>query len=142
MINVVCQDVLKALKTQQTSSNLNDQANNSFAGNALMASSFIALSNTVMLNTISWMVDTGASDHVTAHAQLFSSMKPEKSSVIRFPDGHTKAVSYIGNIKINSEFELNDVLYVLDFKHNQLLVSKILSDSSLVTYFTVHGFLL
>ena len=113
MINVVCRGVLKALKTQQTSSSSSDPSNSSFAGNEFVASSLTALSNTVMLNAISWIVDTRASDHITAHARLFSSIrKPEKSIIIGFPDAHTKTVSYIGNIKINSEIELKDVPYV------------------------------
>jgi len=53
VVNAVCQQLLKALKVQQASSSIGDQANNSFAGNTFVGSSFKALSNSVMLKSIS-----------------------------------------------------------------------------------------
>lgn len=106
-----------------------------------MGSSFAASSNNIMLNDVSWIVDTGASDHMTPHAHLFSSMRrPEKSILIGFPDGHTKEVKYVGTIMINNELELRDVLYVPDFKHSLLSMSKLLNDYRLAAYFSAHGF--
>jgi len=65
--------------------------------------------------------------------------KLNKTFVIGFPDGHTKTVNYVRDTRINSVIELKNVVFVLDFKHSLLSVSKILNDSKLVAYFTTHG---
>jgi len=146
MINAVCQEVLKVLMNQQAPpfSSSNDQTNNSFAGNALVTSSFtVSSSNTVLLNTVSWIIDSGASDHVTPHIQLFSSIKKSnKPIIIGFPDGTTKLVTSTGDVPITDGIILKDVLYVPDFKHSLLSVSEILGDTKLVAYFTTNGFFL
>jgi len=53
----------------------NEQMNNSFAGNAFVGLSFIAPSpNNVMINSMGRIIDSGASNHMTPHAQIFSSI--------------------------------------------------------------------
>ena len=80
---------------------------------------------------------------MTPHAHLFTSLRRlGKSIVISFPDGHTKRVNYVGDIMINNELELNDVLHVPEFKHSLLSMSKLLNDYRIAAYFSAHGFLL
>jgi len=143
VINAVCQEVLKALKSQQAITGSGGSSNSSFTGNVILRSSCTALTNNVMMNNVKWMVDTGASDHMTPHAHLSTSLRrSEKSIVVSFLDGHTRRVNYVGDIVINSELELKDVLYVPKFKHSLLSVSKLLNDHNIATSFLAHKFLL
>lgn len=41
-------------------------------------------------------------------------------------DGSIKGVKEVGTVNLNGNIILRDVLYVLDFKHNLLYVSKLL----------------
>jgi len=51
------------------------------------------------------------------------------------PDGTLKQVSMVGEIPLNSQLTLYNVLYVPGFKFNLLSVSKLLADYSLCALF-------
>ena len=47
----------------------------------------------------SWIIDSGASDHITPHLNLFSSVQPLKHpTYITMPNGKQSKVSHIGSV--------------------------------------------
>ena len=84
----------------------------------------------------SWIIDTGASDHMTFDLNLFSNAKSLPTPIsITPPDGTLKPVTTIGDIPLSSTLKLQNVLYVPDFKYNLLSVEKFLTDNHYCSIF-------
>lgn len=76
-----------------------------------------------------WIVDTGASNHMCSDRSLFLSLKPaHKITQVLLSDGSAKQVRTLGDIVLSDKITLTNVLYVRDFQHNLLSVSRLLSD--------------
>ena len=89
----------------------------------LMANSF----------TQDWIVDSGATHHITAHKQsLFKSYELNKlqKSQVHLPTGDRVDVNHIGESTIFEDEVVKNVLYVPDFKFNLLSVSKMTRELS------------
>ncbi|KAK4400516.1 hypothetical protein Sango_1157700 [Sesamum angolense] len=68
-----------------------------------------------------WIVDSGASNHVCANIALFHSyIKSARPHFIHLPDGLKRLVQYIGTVKLNSNINLENVLFVPLFSVNLL----------------------
>ena len=79
-----------------------------------------------------WIVDTGASDHMSYDLTLFDKLVSlQKAVYVTLPDGSVKSVTLRGNVKLDNNFILQRVLYVPEFKFNLLLVTKLLADQNL-----------
>jgi len=84
----------------------------------------------------SWIVDTGASDHMTSDLNQLHNLQPLPKPVkITLPDGSLKTVTQIGQIHLSSEITIQNVLYVPDFKFNLLSVHRLLTDHKLFALF-------
>ncbi|KAJ0099873.1 hypothetical protein Patl1_21231 [Pistacia atlantica] len=67
-----------------------------------------------------WILDTGASHHMTASLdKLTNLMESTSQSSVRLPNGHQSSVSHIGSYMIGPNPKLTNVLFVLDFKFNR-----------------------
>lgn len=76
-----------------------------------------------------WIVDSGASDHMTGDRSLFSFLsKYSHESTVRIADGSCSRVDGIGTITISPSLVLNSVLYVTKLDCNLLSVNKLSSD--------------
>ena len=76
-----------------------------------------------------WIIDSGASDHMTGCAHLFSSYVPNSGHTkVRIADGSLSPIAGIGTVKINSTLALKSVLHVPNLSCNLLSVSKICKD--------------
>lgn len=82
-----------------------------------------------------WIVDTGATDHITPFAHLLSDVT-KFDSFLHLPNGATVAVTLIGSVILSSDVILTDVLCVPTFTYNLLSVSKLLSNTKCVATFT------
>ena len=79
---------------------------------------------------------------MSSHLPLFTQKRIlQKPILIRLPDGTTKTVTTMGNIKVHPGIILKDVLYVKDFKYSLLSISKFREDNDLVALFTQKGFM-
>ncbi|KAF7845046.1 uncharacterized protein G2W53_001951 [Senna tora] len=79
-----------------------------------------------------WIIDTGASSHITGNMSLFSQIKEVKGShTVNLPDGSVKNVSHIGEVVINSKILLKDVLYVPEFRYNLISVHRLAGSSNM-----------
>ena len=77
----------------------------------------------------SWIIDSGATDHMIGCSTLFSSYGPcARNKKIRIADGSLLAIAEIGSIKILSSFTLSNVLHVPNLSCNLLSISKITHD--------------
>ena len=76
-----------------------------------------------------WIIDSGASEHVTHNKALFKTMKENLNSTsVTIPNGDTINIEGVGNIHIPNGFGLKSVLNVSGFKCNLLFVSKLAND--------------
>lgn len=84
----------------------------------------------VLGSTTPWIIDSGASDHMTSCSQLFDSYYPcSGSEKIRIADGSFSPIAGKGNIKISEKISLKSVLHVPKLACNLLSVSKLSKDS-------------
>lgn len=77
-----------------------------------------------------WIMDSGASDHMTASLSHLSNVKPAPPDyTINLPTGAVTTVSHVGDIVLTNGLKLLQVLYVPQFKHNLLSVHKLAHDN-------------
>lgn len=70
-----------------------------------------------------WVIDTGATDHITHNLQSFSSHKIIKPIPVTLPDGSQAHASILGTLIIPDNLILENVLYIPCFKVNLLSVT-------------------
>ncbi|KAL0299191.1 UNVERIFIED_CONTAM: Retrovirus-related Pol polyprotein from transposon RE1 [Sesamum radiatum] len=84
----------------------------------------------------SWIVDTGATNHMCAHKHIIHSiLSPCHSTLVHLPDGTTQSVTHTGSVTLHPTLVLTDVLYIPNFKYNLLSVPKLCSHSSIEVKF-------
>ena len=84
-----------------------------------------------------WIVDTGASDHICHNEDLFFNIRVlTKSSMVTLPNGKRMTVTHASTIIVNHTLALYGVLYIPNFKYNLLSVSKLTSQYNYYVIFT------
>lgn len=84
-----------------------------------------------------WVVDTGASDHMSPHIDLFHDIHTLDNPItVNLPDGTSKLVTTIGKIKLSPILIPTKVFHVPEFKFNLLSVGKLLIDNQLLANFS------
>ena len=73
-------------------------------------------------NGDTWVIDTGATDHIVHFVHLFTKFTTV-SCVVALPNGETAMVTHIGSITLSSNLILHNVLCVPSFSFNLLSVS-------------------
>ena len=97
----------------------------------------IALSSANHIPYDPWIIDSGATDHMTSCSKLFSSYNPSAGNQkIKIADGSFSAVIGTGSIYISSSLVLKNVLYVPNLSCNLLFKSKITCDNKCVAKFS------
>jgi hypothetical protein len=83
-----------------------------------------------------WIVDSGASDHMTGESTLFSSYSPcAGNQKIKIADGSFSAVAGKGSVVLSPELSLENVLHVPKLSCNLMFVSKLAEDKNCQTNF-------
>lgn len=147
MVASVCQEVMKMFKGKgvdkiTAASSSKPHAGTSFYG----CKPYRVYSFHVSLNILSkhlrldvridWIVDTGAFDHMSPHLHLFHYIRLLKKPIkIKLPDGTSKWVEKVGDVKINEYLMLHNVFYVPDFQVNLLSVGKLLKTICIIVAF-------
>ena len=74
----------------------------------------------------SWIIDSGASDHITPNLSLFLDKRPilQQCHII-MPNGSPTQIKRIGFVQIGPNLVLKDILHVPDFQFNLLSISKL-----------------
>ena len=90
---------------------------------------------------LDWVTDTGASDHMTPHFNLFISVTYLQTPIIvHLPDGSSKSVTIVGNVQLTPTLVLTNVFYVPDFQLNLLSVGQLIQTNQLVAHFYPNDF--
>jgi len=71
-----------------------------------------------------WILDSGATDHVTAFPHLFSLCNKISPITIRLLNGHTATATYACKIQLSQFLYLENVLYIPSFQYNLISLSK------------------
>lgn len=78
-----------------------------------------------------WVMDSGASDHMTSTIQHLINVKAAPSNfTIKLPTGATTRITHIGDIEMQNGLKMLNVLYVPQFTHNLLSVHKLARDNN------------
>lgn len=106
--------------------------------------SCMAVCNTITVvdeDVDTWIMDSGATDHMTATLCLLSNVKEMSShQTIKLPTGDTSMISHIGDVLLSNGLKLNEVLYVPKFNHNLLSIHKLAHDNKCqVVFFILRG---
>ncbi|KAL2938691.1 Retrovirus-related Pol polyprotein from transposon RE1 [Bienertia sinuspersici] len=102
--------------------------NRSYAG---MVSCFMT-----KMGTKSWIIDSGASDHMIASpSDLNSCVAAPNKPKINLPNGNTAAVTHIGIVELENGVTLKGVLRVPEFRHNLLSLSKLVQENGCCVLF-------
>ncbi|XP_074270843.1 uncharacterized protein LOC141594750 [Silene latifolia] len=133
IVNSVMTKVLQALNERPEPSGSTLQSSVNFAG-MFYSSQASAVNNSS--SKVDWIVDTGASDHMTSNLSLLHDLKCLPRPVyVGLPDGSVKIVYQTGTAKITDRIILHNVLFLPDFKQNLLSVGKLIASSGLLVLF-------
>lgn len=74
-----------------------------------------------------WIIDSGASDHITGNIACVSDPKPVKTPHrVNLSNGESSVISHCGSVALENGLILRDVLVVPAFKHSLLSVKKLI----------------
>ncbi|XP_021753632.1 uncharacterized protein LOC110719025 [Chenopodium quinoa] len=82
----------------------------------------------------SWIIDTGATHHVTGDASWLFDTRPFECPV-GLPNGDTVVASLIGSVRLSDKLTLTGVLYVPNLSCSLLSVSQLAKDLNCTVYF-------
>ncbi|GKV43433.1 hypothetical protein SLEP1_g50721 [Rubroshorea leprosula] len=100
-----------------------DQLLTLLGGNSVISHS-ANLAGKMQITPFSWIIDSGASDHMTPNLSRLTKAKPYTFPV-HIPNGSSLEVSHIGKATLSHNLSLENVLCVPQFTCNLLSVSKI-----------------
>ncbi|XP_061362704.1 uncharacterized protein LOC133306403 [Gastrolobium bilobum] len=102
------------------SSNDNTEAHNAHIVQTTQGMAFNVGNGKISNN---WIVDTGASDHMSSILSQFSSIKKIDPVTIMLPNGQKVTAQFSGTMIISNSLKLIDVLYVPVFRVNLISVA-------------------
>lgn len=76
-----------------------------------------------------WLIDSGASHHMTGHLSLFSTSRDIQPSPVGLPDGLQTLAVKSGAISLTARVTLRDVLYVPHLAVNLISISRLTTDA-------------
>ena len=94
------------------------------AGNLKHSIFFAKLVNRTASSNDTWVMDTGASDHIICFISLFQSYTTVSHYVVDLPNGESTHVTHIGSVKLSASLILEHVLCVPFFSFNLLSISQ------------------
>lgn len=84
-----------------------------------------------------WIIDSGASDHMTACLDSLNNVVPvAKTHQIKLPTRDSVLITHTGNVNVIPGLFLKNVLCVPTFQHNLLSVQKLIKDNNCSVQFT------
>ena len=86
---------------------------------------------------LKWIIDSGATDHITPNLHCFSSYTPlAHNSFITMPNGKQAQIHHIGTIALTPSLTLYNALHVPDFQYNLLSASRLAKQLTAHVVFT------
>jgi len=74
----------------------------------------------------SWIIDTGATDHMCNSISCFTTFSVVKSRYVKLPNGHLALITHIGTVRLSQNLTIHNVLCVPSFSFNLISVSKLI----------------
>jgi len=87
----------------------------------------------------SWIIDSGATDHICSSLTHFTSYHQINPISVKLPNGNQVNGNYSGNVFLNKNHEIDNILYIPNFTFNLLLVAKLIDNLSCVITFDSSG---
>ena len=85
---------------------------------------------------INWVIDTGATDHMTSLPKFLHDIKNNTTtSYIKLPNGTQAPITHVGNMNLFNDLILTETLVVPTLKYNLLSVSKLCRDNDCIAIF-------
>ena len=81
-------------------------------------------------NSTSWILDSGATDHVSSSQTNFHSYHQINPITVKLLNGHLVHATHLGTIQLSTFITLHDVLYVPAFTFNLISISKLVSSTN------------
>ncbi|XP_074347313.1 uncharacterized protein LOC141686159 [Apium graveolens] len=102
-----------------------------------MCSSMTTVCVTGCYNSADWILDSGATDHITCQATLL--VNPITYDIkISLPNGQVTTVHYKGQVSLTSDIVLTDVLLIHEFQFNLIYVSQLSKHLNYEAHFNSH----
>ena len=142
--------MLSAHASASTSNDVIHSANSSLSGNSCelfqesmclgMEHSIFAVnpSNKTAFGNETWVLDTGATDHIVHSLTLFSKITSCVATFVQLPNSEKVIVTHIGTIQVTSTLLLENVLCVPTFTFNLISMSKLTKSLSCCLVFLYH----
>ena len=90
--------------------------------------------STLVINS-AWIIDYGATDHMTFDSRQVSPLKPSSQKIISTANGNTTPIIGEGSLTLTDTLNLDSVLVVPSLDYNLLLVSQITATLSCIVIF-------
>jgi len=91
---------------------------------------------TTQQGSISWILDTGATDHVTYTKEHFIAFHKIKPICIKLPNSSTVTAHFAGTVQFSENFIIFNVLYIPEFTFNLISVQTLIKDLNCVLTFS------
>jgi len=90
-----------------------------------------------------WIIDSGASDHITGNISLFSSLSfPKTSDFITLANGSKVASQGIGQVSLSPSLNLKSVLFVLECPFSLISLSQLTKSLNCSVTFDANSFVI
>jgi len=73
----------------------------------------------------SWIIDSGATDHICSSLTYFTSYHQINHIFVKFPNGNEVIANYSGSVFLNQNHVIDDVLYIPCFTFKSSFSNKI-----------------
>jgi len=83
-----------------------------------------------------WILDTGATDHVTCLRNIFNRFCKIRPIKIELPNGSHVYANYAGTVRLTQNLIIYDVFYILGFTLNIVSIQKLINHSNLQCLFS------
>ena len=110
-----------------TSQNQNDMTGINFSPSTFCFIGILTVSKNILGNE-TWVLDSGATHHVSHDKALFASLDTSVQNSVNLPNGSLIKISGVGNIRLNKHILLGNVLSIPKFRLNLISISSLTTD--------------
>ncbi|MCH85256.1 retrovirus-related Pol polyprotein from transposon TNT 1-94, partial [Trifolium medium] len=127
MIASFSHEELQALKTllKSSSKNAGEVSSSQVHSFSIASASSNDQKGTPSTSMNTWILDSGATDHVCPFLDLFINKKHISPLPVKLPNGSLVTADMVGDIQVTSQILLHNVLYIADFAYNLISISKL-----------------